>query len=143
MLDALAGKRRRVLAPTSNEPGPDLWSNCFVIDRFVVIAGMTARNLDGSRIGVGDPYQQAVASFARMRAYMEAAGGTMADVIKMTAYLTDVRYRPDFIKARREVFSGDFPPCVVVGNCTLANPDALVEIDAWAILGSGGGAPSS
>ncbi len=129
--------RKRITTPLSGEPDAEMWSNCFVVGDQVIIAGMTSKDLDGSFRAIGDAYQQTVHCFERMRAYMEAAGGTLHDIVKINIYLTDIRYRPDMVKARKEFFSGDFPPAVVVGNVTLATEEILVEIDAWGILGSG------
>jgi len=53
-------------------------------------------------------------------------------------FLNDIRHRIAFVEARKQFFSGDFPPCVVVGGNVFAQPEYLVEIEAMAILGSGG-----
>lgn len=132
-----ARKRRRVIVPGIKEPEPGLWSNCFVIDDLVIIAGMVGRDFEGNLVGAGDPYLQSVALFERMRAFVEAAGGRMSDIIKLNAYLLDIRHRQAFIEARRKFFTDDFPPCVVIGNVTFAQPEYLVEVEAMAILGSG------
>lgn len=136
-MNIVEGKRRRVTVPWIKEPEPGLWSNCFVIGNMVVIAGMVGRDADGNIAGPGDPYKQSIALFERMRAFVEAAGGTMADIVKLNAFLADIRHRPAFIEARRQFFSGDFPPCVVVGNVAFAQPEYLVEVEAMAIIGSG------
>lgn len=137
MLDKVSGKRRRITVPQVKEPAPGMWSNCYVIGNFVVIAGMVGKDDNDQLVGPGDPYKQSVALFKRMRYFIEAAGGKMSDIIKLTAYVTDIRHRQAFIKARQEAFTGDFPPCVVVGGTVFAQPEYLVEVDAWAILGSG------
>ena len=130
-------KRRRVTAPGVHESEPGLSSNCFVVGDFVVLNGLTARDADGMVVGLGDPYAQAVAVFRRMQALMAAAGGAMGDIIKMTCYLVDIRHREAFVRARREFFTGDFPPCVVVGGVAFTVPEMLIEVEAWAILGCG------
>jgi 2-iminobutanoate/2-iminopropanoate deaminase len=137
VLDRIVEKRRRIVVPQVKEPPPGMWSNCYVVGNLVVIAGMVGRGEHDEIAGPGDPYLQSVALFRRMRLFVEAAGGKMSDIIKLTAYLTDIRHRQAFIKARQEAFTGDFPPCVVIGGAAFAQPDYLVEVDAWAILGSG------
>lgn len=136
-MESLSGKRRRILIAAVQEPPQGYWSNCYVIDKLVVIAGMVGRDGTNEVAGRGDPYLQTMAAFERMRLFMEAAGGTMNDVIKLTAYLSDIRHRPAFVEARQKFFKGDFPPCVVIGGVQFAQPEYLVEIDAWALLGSG------
>ncbi len=81
---------------------------------------------------------QSVHCFERMKAYMEAAGGNLGDIVKLTIYFVDIHgHRSAFHKARKEFFSGDFPTCVGVGGVTLVSPDILVEVEALAIIGSG------
>ena len=137
MIEAVSGKRRRIVIPEVQEPPPGYWSNCFVIDKLVVVAGMVGRNSKNELVGPGDPLAQSIAAFERIKLFVEAAGGKMSDIIKMTAYLTDIRHRMPFVEARQKFFTGDFPPCVVLGGTVFAQPEYLVEIDAWAILGSG------
>jgi enamine deaminase RidA (YjgF/YER057c/UK114 family) len=131
-------RKRRVISPHVPESKePQTWSNCFVVGNQVVLAGMVARAPDGSLIGGNDPYAQSMAAFENMKALVSAAGAKMDDVVKINVYLTDIRYRSAFLEARRKFFTGDFPAAVVVGNVTLASPDLLVEIDAWAFIGAG------
>jgi 2-iminobutanoate/2-iminopropanoate deaminase len=98
---------------------------------------MVARAPDGALLGGSDPYEQSVSAFENMRRFIEAAGGTMDDIVKINVYLTDIRHRPAFLKARRMFFSRDFPAAVVIGNVTLASPELLVEIDGWGFIGAG------
>lgn len=137
MTSTKTGRRRRIIAPGVAEPAPGLWSNCFVIDNLVVMSGMVGRAKDGTILALGDPYKQSVLAFERMQAFMEAAGGKMSDIVKLGAFLVDIRHRDEFVKARQQFFRDDFPPCTVIGNVAFADSRFLVEVDAWAILGSG------
>jgi 2-iminobutanoate/2-iminopropanoate deaminase len=137
MAEVMSGKRRRIILPEVPEPPEGYWSNCFVIGNLVTIAGMVGRDRDNVLVGPGDPYAQTVAAFERMKLFVEAAGGTMSDIVKLTVYLTDIRHRIPFVEARKKFFSGDFPPCVVVGGTVFAAPELLVEIESMAVLGSG------
>jgi enamine deaminase RidA (YjgF/YER057c/UK114 family) len=137
MLETVSGKRRRIVVPEVPEPPEGTWSNCYVIGNLVVIAGMVGKDRNNQLVGPGDAYAQAVQAFTRMQLFVEAAGGKMADIIKLNAFLSDIRHRQAFVDARKKFFSGDFPPCVVVGSTTFSQPEFLVEIEAMAILGSG------
>ncbi len=132
-----ATKIRRVISAEVREPEPGLWSNCLVVGDQVFISGQVARASGGGIVGVDDPYLQSVTALEHVRALMEAAGGTMSDVVKLTIYLTDIHHRPAFIEARRLFFTGDYPTAVLVGNVTLAAEGLLVEIDALGIIGAG------
>jgi enamine deaminase RidA (YjgF/YER057c/UK114 family) len=69
---------------------------------------------------------------------MEAAGGRMDDIVKVVIFVTDITRREEVWKARREVFSGDFPASTLVEVRALAVPEILVEVEAIAVLGAGG-----
>lgn len=52
----------------------------------------------------GDFLAQARNVFGAVTAHVEAAGGTLSDVVKITTYVTDIRYRMDFRAVRDEFF---------------------------------------
>jgi enamine deaminase RidA (YjgF/YER057c/UK114 family) len=130
-------RKRRVSSPQVPDPPPQTWSNCLVVGEQVFIAGMTARN--GSEVvGGNSVYGQSQAVLAKIRHLMEAAGGHVDDLVKIVVYVTDITRREEFWKARREVFSGDFPVSTLVEVRALAAPELLVEVDAIGVLGAGG-----
>jgi len=134
---AVKRKRRRVTAPNVSEPGQGTSSNCFVVGDMVFLSGMTARDAEGKVSALGDAYQQAMCLLGRIKALMEASGGAMSDIVKLNCFLTDIRYRGDFVRARKEFFDEHFPPCTLVGGASFTEPDILIEVDAIAVLGSG------
>ena len=127
---------KRVTSSEVPEPAPGTWSNCLVVNGVAYVAGMIARGKDG-KIVDGDEYEQAKDIFAKIRNLVEAAGGTMADVVKVSIFVTDIRQREKVWRARREVFSGDFPASTLVQVAALAEPSVKVEIEAVAHLGAG------
>jgi 2-iminobutanoate/2-iminopropanoate deaminase len=131
-------RKKRIISPKVREPEAGLWSNCFVIGEQFVLSGMVARDIKGGLVGGSDPLKQSIATLKNMKSLVEAAGADMSDVLKITVYLTDIRFRPAFIEARRQFFGGDFPCAVLIGNVTLASAELLVEVDAWGIIGAGG-----
>jgi len=127
---------RRVISPQVSEPAPETWSNCLLVGGIAYVAGMIARGEDGTILD-GDEYAQAKMIFAKIRHLIEAAGGSMADVVKVVIYVTDIQQRQKVWRARREVFSGDFPVSTLVEVAALAEPSVKVEIEAIAHLGAG------
>jgi 2-iminobutanoate/2-iminopropanoate deaminase len=125
----------RVISPKVPEPAAGTWSNCLVVNGVAYVAGMIARGEDG-RILDGDEYEQAKLIFAKIRHLVEAAGGAMADVVKVVIFVTDIAQREKVWRARREVFSGDFPVSTLVQVAALAEPAVKVEIEAIAHLGA-------
>jgi 2-iminobutanoate/2-iminopropanoate deaminase len=136
MADHVTSRIMRVTSPQVAEPAPGTWSNCLVVNGVAYISGMVARGNDG-KVVAGDEYEQAKLSFAKIRNLVEAAGGTMADVVKITIFVTDITQREKVWRARREVFAGDFPASTLVQVAALAEPSVKVEIEAIAHIGAG------
>ena len=124
-------KVARVRSAHVPEPADGRFSNCLLVDGIAYIAGMTALEGDGV-------YAQANIIFGKIKRLVEEAGGSMADVVKITIYVTDINQRHGVWKARQEHFSGDFPTATTVQVVALADPAYKVEIDAVAHIGRGG-----
>jgi enamine deaminase RidA (YjgF/YER057c/UK114 family) len=122
----------RATTPEVPEPAPGTWSNCLVAGGIAYVAGMTASGGD-----LSDEYTQAKAIFAKIRHLVEAAGGSMADIVKVTIFVTDISQREKVWQARREFFTGNFPASTLVQVAALANPSLKVEINAVAHIGAG------
>ncbi len=125
----------RATTPAVPEPPAGTGSNCLVAGGIAYVAGMTARGSDAA----GDEYVQAKAIFAKIKQLVEAAGGAMADVMKVTIFVTDISQRERVWQARREFFSGNFPASTLVQVAALADPSLKVEIEAVAHIGASRG----
>lgn len=125
----------RIISPTVKEPPEGTWSNCLVIDGVCYVAGLTARSASGDGVDGADSFTQAKVIFGKIKALIEAGGGTMADVVKVVIYVTDIAQREQVWKARKEFFTGNFPVSTLIEISALADPRMLVEIDAVAHLG--------
>ncbi|HJU15767.1 MAG TPA: RidA family protein [Stellaceae bacterium] len=121
----------RAVSPQVNEPQPGTWSNCLVVGGIAYIAGMTASGGD-----LSDEYTQSKAIFGKIKHLVEAAGGTMADIVTVTIFVTDISQREKVWQARRESFTGNFPCSTLVQVAALANPMLKVEINAIAHIGA-------
>ena len=128
---------RRVISPDVAEPPAERWSNCLVVDGVAYVSGMTARGSDPKALGAMDEYAQAKVIFGKIKSMVEAAGGTMSDVVKITVFLTEIANNTKVWQARREFFTGDFPASTLVEVSALAAPEILVEIEAVAYIGKG------
>ena len=132
-------KIQRVTSPKLQEPAPGTWSNCRVHGNQVFIAGMTAGDGKGGVLGDGSMYDQAKQTFTKIKHLIEAAGGTMNDIIRVDIYVTDITRREDVWKARKEFFTCDFPTSTLVEVRALAIPQLHVEVYAIGFLGGGAG----
>lgn len=136
MTEQIKSRITRVTSPGAPEPQPGTWSNCLVVNGVAYVAGMVDRGGDGKG-STGDEYEQAKAIFAKIKSLLEAADGTMADVVKVTIFVTDIKNREKVWRARREVFTGNFPASTLVQVAALADPSLKVEIEAVAYIGAG------
>ena len=128
---------RRIISSAVAEPPPERWSNCLLADGIAYVSGMTANRGDAKALAGLDEYEQAKIIFGKIKAMIEAAGGTMADVVKITVFVTDIKNNTKVWAARKEFFSGDFPASSLVEVSALAVPEILVEIEAVAHIGKG------
>jgi 2-iminobutanoate/2-iminopropanoate deaminase len=95
---------------------------------------MTARRADGSIAGIGDISEQTRQVCENVKAAMEAAGGSLDDVVRVDVY---VRNMEDFDKihaVRREYFKPPLPASTMVEVAKMTSPDYLIEISAIAVL---------
>ena len=82
----------------------------------------------------GDFAAQAKATLAAVKAQVEAGGGTMANIVKVNTYVTDIRHRADYAAIREEFFGKKMPASTMVAVAALAQPEFLIEIEAVAVL---------
>ena len=113
------------------EPEGNIYSNCVKVGNQLILSGMIASHTDAGA------YEQSLECFEKIKTIIEAAGGRIEDVAKLTIYLTDMQDRPAFGKARNEYFSGRMPCSTLVAISALAAPAAVVEVEATAFLGAG------
>ncbi|MDE0035765.1 MAG: RidA family protein [Deltaproteobacteria bacterium] len=127
---------RKVLQPQSLPDPRPRYSQGILAEgkRLLFIAGQTGVDADGNVVGKGDAAAQAEQVLKNMKAVLDEAGASFADLVKITTYITDPRYRDDINPARLK-YMGDNPPSSTLVVCAgLANPDFLVEIEAIAVL---------
>ena len=82
----------------------------------------------------GDFVAQARAVFRAVKAQVEAGGGTMASIVKINTYLTDIRHRAELVPVREEFFGKKGPASTLVAVAALAQPDWLIEVEAIAVV---------
>ena len=98
------------------------------------LSGQVAYTPEGGVAYRGDFKAQARGAYEAIKALVEAQGGTMANVIKITTYLTDMHYRVDLAPIREEFFGKKGPASTLIEISALAHPDWMIEIEANAVL---------
>jgi 2-iminobutanoate/2-iminopropanoate deaminase len=102
----------------------------------VWLAGQTATADDSGKSLASDFEGQVRQIFKLLNATLEKAGGKLSDMVQMTVFVTDVRYGDRLTQIRREIFGDNFPGSALITITALANLDAKIEIQGYAVIGS-------
>ena len=101
----------------------------------VFISGQVALDAEGKLVGENDAAAQTEQVFANLRTVVEACGGTLEDIVKITVFVTDPSYRPAVAAARLKWFKeGQWPASTYLVVSALAVPTMLVEVEAVAMI---------
>jgi 2-iminobutanoate/2-iminopropanoate deaminase len=100
---------------------------------FVFTAGQVALDRDGNLVGQEDAKAQTRQVLQNVQAVLAEGGATLADVMKTTVFLADMRHYADMNEVYAE-FLGDHKPARSTVETRLARPEFLVEIEAIAVI---------
>lgn len=121
------------IRPDGMPPGNGYSHAVAFTGRTVVISGQLPLDGDGKLAGT-DPEAQMRQVFRNLSVALAAAGAGMADIVKLTVYLTDLADLPAFRQVRDEYVSAARPPASsLVQVAGLVHPQARVEIEALAV----------
>jgi 2-iminobutanoate/2-iminopropanoate deaminase len=100
--------------------------------RWIHVSGQGALDASG-RVTESDFEREAAGCFERVKGVLERAGATMRDVVRITAYLTDLADYPAYARARASAFGDELPASAEVQVAGLL-AGMSVEIDAVAFV---------
>jgi enamine deaminase RidA (YjgF/YER057c/UK114 family) len=103
-------------------------------ETILFISGQVAYGDNGQPAHPGDFAAQARATYSALKAQVEAGGGTLSSIVKLTTYLVDIRHRNDLASIREEFFGKKGPASTLVGVTALAQPGWLIEVQAIAVI---------
>ncbi len=127
---------KKIIQPKSLQDPRPRYSQAILTDpgKLLFIAGQTASDKDGNVVGVGDIEAQAKQVFEKIKTIVEEAGGTLADIVKTTVYITDAEYREGQRKVRNQYIKDDPPTSTLIIVKGLAREEFLIEIESIAVL---------
>ncbi|TGD85380.1 RidA family protein [Mycolicibacterium sp. CH28] len=99
--------------------------------RWLHLSGQVAFGADGTV--TGSLYEQTHGCLDHIEALLIKEGATLADTVRMTAYLVGLDDYAEFARARAERFGDELPASAAVGVAQLLM-NARIEIDAVAFL---------
>lgn len=125
-------RRKSVNPPGVAAPIRGYYSNSVRVTAgpLLFIAGQIPLDPAGNLVGRGDPAAQAERVLENIRLIAEANGATLADVVKVTCYVTDIGILDRIAPVRMKYFPQDGPASVLVEVARLVEPDILLEMEA-------------
>jgi enamine deaminase RidA (YjgF/YER057c/UK114 family) len=129
---AINPRKTLITPPSLPNPSAFAYSNGVRMGNLLFLAGQT--DDFGSGKPAGNFEAQTRRTFEKINTVLEAAGGSLNDLVTMTVFLVDPRYGAEFLKLRREILKGDFPASALISIDHLFSPELLLEIQSIAVL---------
>ena len=124
-----------------SDVNPWEWSKAFGFSQAVDVSGakhvvfcsgQTATGDDGAPPTTSDMAKQVEQALGNLTTVLAAAGMTIADVVKLTIYTTDVDELLGAYGTAAQVLGDNLPAMTLIGVTRLAFPELKVEIEATA-----------
>ncbi len=96
------------------------------------LKGQVSLNPAGEVVGQGDMQAQVGQTLSNISAVLTHVGGTMADIVSLTQYVTDIEAFMASGAVRKQYFAEPYPVTTTVEVSRLYDPRLMVEITAIA-----------
>src|SRR5262249_30935927 len=130
--------KKRTVNPPQMQPVSDLYhiSQAIRVGDTIWVSGQVG--VDAAMTPAKGVEAQARVAFQNLKAVLEAAGASMADLVEMTVFHTDLGNEVEtFLRVKDEFIAAPYPAVTGIGVAHLALPELVLEIRAIAVAGSG------
>ncbi|NQW09079.1 MAG: RidA family protein [Alphaproteobacteria bacterium] len=103
-------------------------------DGTVYLRGQVGTDFAGNLVGADDPAAQADQAMKNVAQLLSECGAALADVVKITLYITDRAHREPVYRAVGRWLKGVHPVSTGLMVAGLAKPEWLMEIDVIAVI---------
>ena len=103
---------------------------------WIYISGQVALNAEGNLVAPNDLRGQTEQVFENLKAILEANGATFDDVVKITTFVTTLDDLDGMREVRARYLPKEPPASTAVRISALVLPDAVIEIEAVAVIAS-------
>lgn len=102
--------------------------------RVLHLSGQVAQAEDGSLVGAGDIVLQTRQVLTNLQTVLASVGGTMADIQKVTTFVTDLSRLAEMRAVLAEFLPMPYPTSTLIQVAALVRPEYLIEIEAVAVI---------
>ena len=130
----MSARREEIRAAGQAEPISHYTDAVRAEGPLLFVSGVVPVDGAGRLVGGDDVVAQARQVFSNLGSVLAAGGATLADVVKVTVFLTDVDDRARINVVRQEAFGEARPASTLVEIAALAIEGARIEVEAVAVV---------
>lgn len=128
---------REVINPKSVH-WPLGYSHVVRVGDMVYISGQLPLDQDGDVVGEGDIAAQTDKTYENLQKCLESVGATLRDIVMLNIYVTDLEEYDQKTRDIRKKYFGKYRPATTgIEISRLYFPEAKIEVEATAVIGSG------
>ena len=119
--------------PTTLAPPGGHYNHAVVANGFVFISGQLPITPAGEKLNQANFEVQARQVLANVQAALESAGSSVANLVQVRVYVTDIEHWPAFNRIY-QIWAGAAPPARAVVPVPLLHHGFLIEVEAVGVV---------